>query len=171
MTLSWDAVSADSTRLSATSYTVQVGGAPGLSNLFNAPVGNVTTVSGTVGAGTYFWRVLASNVGGSSEPSAEATFIVGAGCLPPDRPGNLSVSVRGQIVVLNWSDGGGAPPLTYVIEAGSASGLADLYDAPTASTLTTITASAPPGTYYVRVRARNACGTSGPSNETLVSVQ
>jgi len=34
----------------------------------------------------------------------------------------------------------------------------------------TFSTNAPPGTYYVRVRATNACGTSAPSNEILVNV-
>ena len=54
-----------------------------------------------------------------------------------------------------------------MLEAGSAPGLADL-TAVNVGTSTGFAASAPPGTYYVRVRGSNACGSGGPSNEATV---
>jgi hypothetical protein len=40
----------------------------------------------------------------------------------------------------------------------------------TGNASTSLTAMAPPGIYFIRVRARNACGTSGPSNEVSATV-
>ncbi|MCX6553371.1 MAG: S8 family serine peptidase, partial [Acidobacteria bacterium] len=58
-----------------------------------------------------------------------------------------------------------------MIEAGSAPGQADLANFSTGSTATSFAASGVgAGTYYVRVRATNAFGTSGPSNEATLSV-
>jgi hypothetical protein len=45
-----------------------------------------------------------------------------------------------------------------VIEAGSQPGASDLVNVDTRSLDTSISGTAPPGTYYVRVRGRNACG-------------
>jgi hypothetical protein len=154
----------------ATSYRLQVGSVPGASNLFNASLGNTTTISGHVPPGQYFWRLIASNSAGNSPPSAEAQFTVG-GCTLPGAPHGFTFSVSGRIVTLNWSaPSSGSPISGYIVEAGSASGLSNLYNGPTGSAMPAAVTPAPPGTYFVRLRARNACGISGPSNERIITV-
>jgi hypothetical protein len=71
-------------------------------------------------------------------------------------------------VVLGWSAASGEPA-GYSIEAGSAPGASDLANVDVGNQLS-FAADAPPGTSFVRVRARNACGTSGPSVERTVVV-
>jgi hypothetical protein len=169
VTVSWDPVLADVAMQpsAATAYLLQAGTAPGLSDLFNASVGNVTSASGMLGPGTYFWRVIAANNAGQSAPSADAQFTIG--CAPPAPPSNLTFSVAARIVSLSWSTSAGAAPVTYVLEAGSAPSSADLVVSNVGSQTALVT-PAPPGAYYVRVRAQNTCGTSLPSNEQLIVV-
>ena len=83
----------------------------------------------------------------------------------PERP---AFTVSGGIVTLQWEAAPSA--LDYVVEAGSAPGLADLYNAPVGPG-TFLTTPAPPGRYYVRVRARGAGGTSEPSTEMVIDVR
>jgi hypothetical protein len=171
-TLSWNPVLADLTwsPSAATGYILQVGTAPGVYNLLTLPVGNATSVSGSAPAGTYFWRVVGTNSAGVGAPSAEASFSLG--CTPPGAPQNLTHSVgAGRIVSLSWSapaTGGG--PFSYTIDAGSGPGLTNILSAPVGGT-TALSVAAPPGVYYVRVRAANACAaTSPPSNERMIVV-
>jgi hypothetical protein len=90
----------------------------------------------------------------------------------PDAPTALTASVSGSTVSLAWSAPLAGTPTAYVIEAGSASGLANLASFSTNSPATTFTASGVAlGTYYVRLRATNAAGTSGASNEVTVIVR
>ena len=63
---------------------------------------------------------------------------------------------------------GGYAATGYVIEAGSAPGLSDLATLPVGN-VTRFVTTPPPGVYYVRVRAINGRGPSGPSNEIVVS--
>lgn len=171
--LSWNAVTTDGTWLpsAATSYTLQVGTAASLSNVFLASVGNLTTVSGTAPPGTYYWRVVAVNSAGPSPVSAEANFTVGAACTPPGAPQNFTFSLAARTVTLSWgAAAAGGAATTYIVEVGSATGLANLLTFPTGSTATTLTAQAPPGAFYVRIRAQNACGTSAPSGERVIVV-
>jgi quercetin dioxygenase-like cupin family protein len=90
------------------------------------------------------------------------------GCTtPPGAPTNLTISGSDPVVQATWSvPASGAT--SYVIRAGSAAGQSDYVEYDTGSTANTLTASAPPGTYYVRVYARNACGLSGASNEFVL---
>jgi len=92
---------------------------------------------------------------------------------PPGTPSALTATVTGQTVVLTWArPASGGTAASYIVQAGTASGLANLASADTESALTTLTATdVPNGTYFFRVLARSASGTtSATSNEILVSV-
>ena len=79
--------------------------------------------------------------------------------------------MSGLGVTLDWSNPlTGNPPTTFHIEAGSAPSLANVYSAPTGGVSTHLAVSAPPGTYFVRIRAANACGLSSASNEQQIVV-
>jgi hypothetical protein len=87
----------------------------------------------------------------------------------PAAPPSLSASVTGNMVTLEWS----APPVglatDYLLEVGSTSGATDLL-ATRLGARQRLVASAPPGTYYVRLRGINAIGAGPPSRELLVVV-
>jgi hypothetical protein len=61
------------------------------------------------------------------------------------------------------------PASQYVLSAGTAPGLSNVAIVNLGAALS-LSASAPPGVYYVRVVAQNAFGSSGPSNEVIVRV-
>ncbi|HMF92659.1 MAG TPA: BACON domain-containing carbohydrate-binding protein [Vicinamibacterales bacterium] len=153
-----------------TGYVIEAGSGPGLANLanFNTGTGGTTFIASGVGAGTYYVRVRASNQSGTSGPSNEATLVVGStGCPGAPAAPSLSGSVSGSMVSLAWS---GVPGATsYVLEAGSAPGLANIVVGDQGGA-TSLSAVAGNGTYYVRLRAKNACGTSAPSNEVVLTV-
>ena len=88
-------------------------------------------------------------------------------CAPLGTPSPFSVTVSGRFVVLNWAGVAGATE--YVLDVGSTPGGSDLLVAPVGNT-TTISTMADPRVYYVRVRARNACGSSAASNEVIVRI-
>jgi hypothetical protein len=92
--------------------------------------------------------------------------------LEPGPPSALTASVDGSTVYLWWTapNTGGAPA-TYRLEAGSVPGAADLAAFELAAHAPGVVfMSVPNGTYFVRVRAINAAGTSSPSNEVTVLV-
>jgi hypothetical protein len=169
VSVSWNAAAG------AVAYIVQVGTASGASNLFNGSVGNITGASGSLPNGTYFWRVIAVGpTGAVSAPSGESQFTIGGGgggCVPPGPPQAFTSSVASFVVSLFWAAPVvGTAPFTYIIEAGSGSGQANLAVLPTGSSATQFATAAPAGTYFVRLRAQNACGVSGVSTEQVVTV-
>ena len=107
-----------------------------------------------------------------SGPRLGIHTVVGGAATAPSSPLNLSTSAIGNSVMLTWNAPlSGDPVTTYVIEAGSAPGLANLANVTTNSTSTSFSASGVgAGTYYVRIRAQNAGGTSAPSNESTLVV-
>jgi hypothetical protein len=92
--------------------------------------------------------------------------LVAVGCAAPGSASPLTASVAGSQVTLQWN---AAPNATdFIVEAGTASASADVASIPVAGT--SLLANAPGGTYYVRVRPRNACGSGWWSNEATVTV-
>jgi hypothetical protein len=88
-------------------------------------------------------------------------------CTLPGSPAPLVFSQSGPLVVLAW--GAVADAAGYVIEVGSAPGLSNLLVQDLGAT-TTLSAVAPPGHYFARMRARNACGAGPASNEIEVTI-
>jgi hypothetical protein len=166
LTVSWAAASG-----APTGYALAVGSTPGAANVFSGPVGPVMSVSAPVPAGTYYIRVHAQNAAGTGPASSEVVASVGAGAgQVPGAPQGLSASVAGSLVSLTW-----APPATggavasYVVQAGTAPGAANLFNgAVGAATATSGALGA--GTYYVRVLGQNAAGLGPASSEVAVTV-
>jgi len=73
-------------------------------------------------------------------------------------------------VTLLWAAAsGGCAPSDYIVQAGSAPGLSNIAVI-NVGAAATLSAAAPPGTYYVRVIALNAAGGSPASAEIVVAV-
>ena len=149
-----------------TGYLVQAGSAPGLSNLAVVPFpGNQTSFAADAPPGTYYVRVVAVNAAGASAPSNEVIVVLAGGCTAPGPPTGLVATPSGASVTIRWnSPASGGPPTGYVIDVGSGPGLSNVGSFPLPNT-TTLTAPAPAGQYFVRIRALNACGSSAPSPE------
>lgn len=72
---------------------------------------------------------------------------------------------------MRWqASGAGGTATEYSVEAGDAPGLANLAVLPTGSAATSFVVSAPPGRYFVRVRALNAYGLSVASHDVELRV-
>lgn len=95
-----------------------------------------------------------------------------SGGQPPHAPTAITNTVALDTVTLSWTPAQtGGPAQRYILEAGSAPGLANIAVLPLNSTATTTNVYAvPQGVYYVRVRAWNVLGTSLPSPDTTVTV-
>lgn len=152
-----------------TGYVIDAGTVSGAANIGSFPVGASLTFSADAPPGTYFARVRALNASGSGPASNEVTIVVG-GAASPGAPQNLQFTVSGGSVTLTWgAPAAGGPPSGYVIDAGSSAGSSNLGSFPQGN-VTSVTVQAPPGTYYVRVRAQNAAGSGPASNEVVITV-
>src|SRR4051812_9857182 len=76
----------------------------------------------------------------------------------PAAPTSLAAAVSGTSVALSWQPVAGA--IHYAVEVGSGPGKEDV--AWLKAYTSTVTVTAPAGTYYVRVRSYTNCGTSNP---------
>ena len=164
-TLSWTPAAAVAAEDVPSSYVLEAGSGPGLADVASIAVGNVTSFSTDIGAGTYYVRVRSVNEYGGSQATTDVVLIAPGA---PAAPTALSSSGSGSVVGLRWTAPPGGGALTgYIIEAGSEPGLSDLAKL-RVSALAEFSTEAPPGTYYVRVRAVNDRGTGPASNEILV---
>ena len=150
-------------------YVLEAGTAPGLSNLASIALGNRTSFAVNAPAGVYYVRVRATNYAGASAASNEVVVPLGGACsAAPSAPSSFSAQVSGLRVTFNWVGVSSEPTTAFVLEVGAGPGLADLTAFQT--TDTSFSAVGPPGRYYTRINARNACGLSPPSNEVVVQL-
>lgn len=152
------------------SYVVRAGGASGESTLANFDTGSASTTLHTrAPEGVYFVRIHARHGASVSGPSNEVSFaLVPLGCnAVPRAPGSLSETTSGTTVSLAW--GAAINASSYVIEAGSATGLADIAVLGTGQRLA-LQVSAPIGRYFVRARGVNSCGRGAASNEVVIAI-
>lgn len=88
---------------------------------------------------------------------------------PPSTPTDLSATVQGSNVTVTWQSGGGTAPTSYLLEAGTSPGATNVGTFEVPGT-TLATGGVPTGAYYVRVRARNANGTSAATADYAIAV-
>jgi hypothetical protein len=157
-------------------WELVAGTSPGASNsaTVQVPGRNFQTIPPP---GTFYVRVHAYNNAGRSAASNEVVVSsVGGPCINPGIPPGLTASVAGNQVTLNWGAAapGSRPTTLYHVGVGSQPGLANLANIYLPANQTSLTATAPPGHYYVRVSAGNGCTntfvTGLPSNEVIVDV-
>ncbi|MEZ5287932.1 MAG: fibronectin type III domain-containing protein [Vicinamibacterales bacterium] len=153
-----------------TGYQLLAGTTPG----FSTPIAvlplspSATSVAvPAVPPGTYFVRLVAQNAGGTGAPSNEVTVVVAA----PMAPGapTLAASAAGSTVMVSWTAGGGGAPAGFTLAAATSPGGPPIVTIALAGSNAVFTA-VPSGTYYLRMTAANAAGTSAPSNEVTVVV-
>jgi glucose/arabinose dehydrogenase len=124
-----------------------------------------------IAPGRYYARVRGLSAAGAGAPSNEVAVTVRACIQPPPVPASFGAAVNDRLVTLSWAVPGTADgPTEFVIEAGSADGFFDLHILRVDGVSRTLTVEAPPGTYSVRMRGANACGSSMASAEIVVTV-
>ncbi len=132
-------------------------------------VGNVTTysVSGLAGGSTYYYRLRAVNAAGTSADSNVITVLT----VPAAPVATAATSVNATGFTANWGAVTGA--VGYYLDVATDGGFAAPvvgYSNLSVSNVTTfaVTGLISSGTYYYRVRAANASGTSADSNVITV---
>jgi exo-beta-1,3-glucanase (GH17 family) len=154
-------------------YRLEAGTASGESDVAVLPL-PATTSSLTVPAvpaGRFFVRLRADNAAGTGGVSNEVTLIYPTTVAPPGSPQAMIALAFGNAVDLSWQPPvvGGLPD-SYLIDVRTAPDTTHLVSLPVGAHPCFSHGAVPPGTYYLRVRASNAGGTSGPSNEVPLVV-
>ncbi len=165
VTLGWQ----PGTGTATTAFLVEAGTTAGGTDVGVFNVGLSTRVAGALGPGTYYVRVRGLGANGAGAASSEVIATVPPTPTAPAAPGTLAASVSGGVVTLSWGAAAGNAT-SYVIEAGTASGLTNIGALLTGNLDTSWSVPAPPGTYFVRVRAANAFGLGPATNEVTVVV-
>ncbi|WP_291984354.1 hypothetical protein [Luteitalea sp.] len=132
-------------------------------------VGNITSVAADLPRGRYHARVRATNAAGTSGYSNLFQFKIGRTLVSPR---GFTVTWIGTTAVMSWTaaSADGAiedVPTNYVLEAGTAPGLADVATVKLGR-VTSFSAPIPSGTYYVRLRAENDYGDSDPTPDLVL---
>lgn len=156
VSLAWSASSG------ATSYAILRSTSSGSGYTSIASTSGTSYVDATVSNGTtYYYVVTASNAGGASGNSSQASATPTGGVTTPAAPTGLAATAGNASVALSWNASSGATSYTLLRSTTSGSGYASL--ATISGTSYTDTGVSNGTTYYYVVRAANTAGTSGNS--------
>lgn len=164
VTITWAA----GTGAAPTGYVLEAGTSRGASNVGTFETSGAVLGAAGVPTGGYYVRVRARNANGIS--AATADLAIGVGCSFPGLPAQPTAAVSGSTVTLGWTAVSGTTQT--ILEAGISPGFATPFASipfPAAQTGVAF-GGIPRGTYYVRVRGANACGSGGASPERTVVV-
>lgn len=170
-----------------TGYLIEAGSSSGKADLATVPVGASTTFTASgIANGLYYVRVMSTAGSVTSAASNETVLQVGSCSTAPTVPGSPNISVTGGTFVLAWAPSTRAT--NYLVDAGSSAGSSNLASG---FDITSGVLALPGGTqvggypnqlswsysglgagsYYLRVRAKNGCGTSSASSEIVAIVK
>ncbi len=169
LSLSWGAPASGGAPTSYTLVARTTAGGPVLGTL---PLGNVTSFGAVAPNGVFVVSLTATNAQGTGPESAAVTVTLPSATALPGTPTNLGAVVAGSTVTFTWTaPASGGPVANYVLVAGLTPGFAVPAGSLTLSAATTIAVPGiPPGTFYARVLAQNAGGTSAATNEVAFTV-
>lgn len=120
-------------------------------------------------AGTWYVRVYARNAAGNSALATNEVQVIVAGPQPPAAPTLNTPVVAGNTVTLSWTAGGGGAPTSYTLIVALSPGGTPILTAPLTGTGVSFP-GVPSGTYYLKLVANNALGSSPASNEVVAAV-
>lgn len=149
-------------------YVVEIGSVPGASNLVQATTTALSWSQPAPEGSEYYLRVRGLRSNGAGQASEEAIITTGTVVTQlPGAPEQVTMVLEGARLSMAWmppASGGWAT--SYVIEAGSSPGAADVAIVEVGNMTGWSYDGVPPGrTFYVRVRARSAVGLGPPSPE------
>ena len=164
--LSWQAV----VDVPVSSYQLQVSSVSNFATTLDAQtIGSGTTsYSATLPSGTYFWKVAATNGGGTTWSSVQSFTIPAATASvtlssPADGATNVSVDPS-----LSWQAVVDVPVSSYQVQVSSVSNFATTLDAQTiGSGTTSYSATLPSGAYFWKVGSTNGGGTTWSSVQSF----
>jgi fibronectin type 3 domain-containing protein len=150
----------------ATSYKVYratTAGGEGTTPIASGITGTTYTNTGLTNGTTYYFKVAAVNVNGTGSQSGEASAVPNISA--PAAPTGLSAAAGNTQISLTWSASSGAT--SYSVYRGTAAGgeSTTAIASGLASPAYTNTGLTNGTTYFYKVKATNANGTSGYSNE------
>lgn len=151
-------------------YRLSAGTEPGRFNSLVTQLGPTAAFSGVAPPGNYYVRVQTITTCAMGPASSDLLVIVQACTAPPAAPANLRFTKAGNVVTLSWNAPASGAPSRYRLVVGSAAGGSNLLIMDTGNNATTLTTTAPNGTYFVRVQSVNSCGAGPSSNEAVIAV-
>ena len=143
--------------------------APGATGSTTLRVTSPTTAAG----GTYSLQARASDPSVAlHDATASASYSVASTtATAPGAPRSMAAAVSGNTATLSWvAPSTGSLPSNYLLYVGTRSGGTDVANGYNVGNALRAAGDLQKGTYYARVRAANAIGTSSDSNEVRFTV-